>query len=231
MSLTLPVTSADVPLNLQCLISDPNWQLLVSLLSVTSPDGSKIVIGSDEPAPADRIYLWYRTNPDGTPRDGHLYRYIMGAWLSLHQLPPGVVTIYRGTAASIDTFDGGEAGAITPTTGPFWARVTELNARFPLGLGTLPSGTVLGMGDQGGEEKHVLIGDELPSADNVIEVNNITGFIVAVSANGSYELATNPGTAHRTVVWEGNDLGHNTMPPYTVVLFIERTARLYRRVP
>lgn len=227
------VSSSTVPADKECIISNANWQDLVGLLTVTLADGSKINIGNTEPAPADRGWPWFRLESDGTP--DRVYIYANGQWLSRHPDFVGKVVMWEGDIANIATLDGGEAGAVSTTSGPFWERVTEMDARFPIGPGTLPSTTVVAVGDQGGEEKHSLTVAELaphthpvegsgfqdgatPSARKIIiddEHNSSANNSVTESTGGS-------GTPAAVVP-------HNTMPPYNAIWFIRRTQRIFYR--
>lgn len=244
----LPITSATVPSPLDCVISNANWQALVGLLESTFPDDASIFnTGNSEPTPARRVYPWFRTNADGTP--DKWYRYSMGAWISLHPIAPGTVVMYEGTEGSIDTFDGGEAGAVTSISGPMWEKVTSMNARFPIGPGTLPSTTVIGIGDTGGEEEHSLTLPEITPHSHFVVNQSEGGGAVTVSravadhspnAGNAYDLlGAVPANAEADVgpssIVGGSGSpatveGHNTIPPYTAIWFIRRTARLYFRL-
>lgn len=138
MSLLLPVQSSTVPENLECVINNLKWQEFVALLSVTVVDGFKWNFGNATPAAADRIWPWLRTEADGKP-DG-AYVYVGGFWLKKHETAPGIINIWEGTEVNIPTFDGGEAGTVTVTSGPFWERVTEMNGKIPIGVGEIHAG-------------------------------------------------------------------------------------------
>lgn len=138
MSLTLPISSGEVPENLECIISNSNWQELVALLSVLVVDGFKWNVGNTAPDPVDRIWPWLRLDADG--RVDGVYYYTGGSWLKRHTTAPGTVIMWEGAEADINTFDGGEAGAIAATTGPMWEKVSEMDGRIPVGPGQLDAG-------------------------------------------------------------------------------------------
>lgn len=228
MALELPVQTSTVPANF-CFegFNSPSWLDIVALLHVTFPGNFSLFnYGSDIPSPSDRDKPWIRLNSDGTP--DALYSYAMGAWLSKHPLPAGAVIMYEGTEASIDTFDGGEAGAISAIGGPFWQRVTEMDARMPIGPGTLPSTTVLNVGDTGGEEKHQLTVGELPKFTPTL--NNGSQIWSNIGGVGNPSGGGTTGLVNITANQIGNDEAHNNLPPYNAIWFIRRTARLYRRI-
>ena len=228
MSTPVPVISAQLPSNFECIITNANWQALVNLLSVTCPDGN-VLKQSVEPAPDQRDKIWLRLNNDGTP--DRVYVYAGGKWLSKHAAFEGQVVMWEGAEGDIPTIDGGTVGAVTTTSGPFWEKVSEMDAKIPIGPGTTdaPTSTVIAVGDEGGSELVVLEKEQLPS--NPFGVNNVTGPFLDVTAGGTFEVQTNPGTNHRVGGWDGNDEGHNNMPPYRGIWFIRKTSRLYYTAP
>lgn len=139
MSLSLNVTSSTVPSTLDCIVTDARWQQLVALLSVLVPDGFKINVGSTAPAPADRIYPWFRLGSDGKP--DALYHYTSGYWLSKYHTPADspIRLAYTDDSTSLLTYDGGENAAVSEIAGPFWEIDTDFEGRIPAGVGNLPS--------------------------------------------------------------------------------------------
>lgn len=205
------------------------WPTLIGLVS-GNLSGSLNVFnyGNSVPAPADQGKPWFRLNSDGTP--DKWYAYSGGSWIALHPMAVGLISLWEGDITTIATFDGGEAAAVTATTGPMWEQVTELAARFPLGAGTLPSGSVVAVGGTGGEENHILVTAEMPvhqhannPDNNGVFVRKSGGTLNASSGSGA-DYVSNP------VANAGGDMGHNTMPPYYGLHFIRRTARRYYRV-
>jgi hypothetical protein len=207
-----------------------NWLDLIALLYVRFPsDLTLFNFGSTTPSADKRDRPWIRTNSDGTP--DQLYVYAMGSWLAKHQMPTGIVCMYDGTEASIDTFDGGEAGAVTSISGPFWEKVSDMDGRFPVGPGELtPSTTVLAVGDTGGEDEHVLTSAEMPEHVHVVPGS------VTPQGNGDFDVtggtggspAVYPGTSNSEPT--GDDDPHNNLPPYRAIWFIRRSSRIYRRI-
>lgn len=158
MPIEFPVLSDNVPENLECVVSNTRWQELVSLLSVSVTDGFRWNIGNTTPIPADRIWPWLRLEAGGEP--DRVYNYAGGNWLSKHSLAAGSVMMWEGAEANIPTFDGGEAGAVTPISGPFWERVTEMNGRIPIAPGEIhagpPSVSIAVNEDKGEYQKQLL---------------------------------------------------------------------------
>lgn len=222
MSLTLPITSAEVPSHLQCVISNIRWQELVSLLGITLPDGFKLNISSSAPAPADRIWPWFRLDPT-TGRFDRIYNYVSGQWVSPHPDFTGKVVIYRGALGTIETLEGGAAGTITATSGPFWERDTDFNAKFPVGVGTFAHEGSVAVGDTGGKDQHTLTVSEMPSHGHGI---NGKTFVYS-TAGGAVNLPAGSTWGYISPTNEGGDDPHTNVPPYLGVFFIKRTARLY----
>lgn len=226
------LTSTPLPAGF-CALTDAQWSTLLSLVSVSTTDpNGPVNVGISPPEPDMREYPWFRLEADGSP--DRIYYYWSGLWLARHALAPGSIMIYYGTVASIPTFDGGEASptVATPTSGPMWEQFTELNAKFPLGVGTLESGTVVGVGDSGGEEEHLLKKGELPAHSHYFLADHSMVEIMQFKAgdhnipNEDRGWKANPQNQTDSV---GNDTPHNNMPPYLGVLFIRRTARLFYR--
>lgn len=208
-----------------------DWPLLVSLITANLTGSlSTVNSGSATPAAADRNKPWLRSNADGS--DDGQWTFYGGFWVQKHPLPTGIITLFLGALADIDAFDGGESAVVTNLAGPFWSRATEFDARSPIGPGTLPSGTVISVLDNLGEEKHVLIASELPVAAYQFDTTDGAQVLTKVNANqvgslnqtGSldYGFAEPPENI-------GGGNGHNTIGPSVGAWFIKRTARLYRR--
>ncbi len=125
---------------------------------------------STTPTPAQRGAVWFNT------LTGHTLRYDagIGDWIAEHPDQPGDGTVgpiilWNGSAAAVDTIDGGTAGVATLTSGPFWEIVTQMAARVPLGVGTLPSGAVVAVTNTGGAETATLVQANLPNINVVVK--------------------------------------------------------------
>lgn len=190
MSLVLGVNSAEIPENLECVVSNPNWQSLIALLSVILPDGFKLNLGNTTPAAGDRIWPWLRSEADGTP--DRLYIYSGGFWLSRHTTPPGLIQLWEGDIANVATLDGGDADPPDTSHGPFWERVTELDGRIPIQPGNLiTSGDAIAVNTNYGADEQTL------NDDNYKHHRHYTSALAAVSGNAepnaSTYVATNGG--------------------------------------
>lgn len=203
------------------------WPQLVGLVTANLNGAlNTFNYGSSTPAPADQDKPWLKLDTSGYP-DGQYWVYKGGFWLKKHPMAPGLISLYAGDLATLDTFDGGEAAAVSLTTGPMWERYAEMDAKFPLGPGTLPSGAVKVIGDTGGEENHILTIPEMPIHHHGVkaQTRDTDGGTTAQRLAPDSTLANSYGDTFDT----GGDQPHNTMPPYATVGFIRRTARtMYR---
>lgn len=231
MGQTVTISTSDVPASYCPPSFAAAWAFGVSLLSAElAGNNFSFNYGPTTPAPDDQGKPWLRTDPTtGLPY--RWYVFVGGSWVALHPFPVGFVGMYEGSLASIDTYDGGEAGTVTATTGPMWERVTQLDARFPMGPGTLPSGAAVAVTNTGGEEKHTLVEAELPKIE--IQSRQRTDL---VDGGGSAALLDHATFGTQVTVDEfggdasGNTVAHNNLPPFYSLFFIRRTARLYYRI-
>jgi|ERR1051326_4649288 hypothetical protein len=201
------------------------------------------VFGDATPGVDDRDKFWVRTIAN---RFDGIYTYdpTIALWTTkFYPEPDGgaKVQLYTGDPTLIPTLDGGSNVPVTAYQGPFWAIATEFAARFPLGLGTLPSGLVIGDGTPGGEENHTLLLKEIPShTHDVILPNDApTGTknaadqqsLTAPGPSPLYPAAAQPTGGDPTTTPPNQTAPHNNMPPYVGVTFIRRTARIYKTLP
>lgn len=203
------------------------WPELVSLISGNLNGALNIFnFGNATPAPADQDKPWYRLNSNGTP--DKWYEYSGGVWISPHPDFVGKVVMWEGDIATIATLDGGEAAAITDRTGPMWEQVTQLAAKFPIGVGTLPSGTVLAVGSTGGEEKHTLTIAEMPEHAHTLRCDSKNTVGTEVRRPRPDDTAGTDQDVSTTATGGGDP--HSIMPPYYALHAIRRTGRLFYRL-
>lgn len=206
----------------------PLWPQLVSLLTANLNGALNVFnYGNSTPAPADQNKPWLRLDAAG--RIDKVYNYSGGAWIAKHPVAPGLIQLWQGDISTINTFDGGETAAVSATTGPMWAHVTELQAKFPIGVGTLPGGTILAVGSTGGEENHVLTTSEMPKHLHQVGLGTAADF---GSGSGTLRNVHDFEDAHTTRVTDevGGGQPHNNMPPYYALHFIRKTAREWYRL-
>jgi hypothetical protein len=210
-----------------------------ALLPIIFPSSfAGVVVSATKPA--DITQTWFQLDTFGRPV--RLYQFAVGSWLSQHPLPPGFVMIWIGPLPDFTGFDGGDGSATSDTTGPMWQSPPQdgsgnatLVAQVPLGTGTLPSGKVVAAGTTGGEENHVLSVAELALhthntaliQTNLSAASGTTPTLCSTTLTGSGVTQTPTDNGSNTGI-AGN--GHNTLPPYYGVSFLQRTARLFYAV-
>lgn len=201
--------------------------------------------GSSTPEVDDRDKPWARTNDDGS--FDKIYTFFNGVWSSPHPDFVGTIKLWEGDPSTIDTLDGGEAGVVSAQTGPMWEIVIQLAAKFPIGVGTLPSGTVLATGATGGLERVVLLIGNLARHFHQMFVddqgNSNTG-INPTSTTPVYreKVSSDDPTNYRMskvrsddaslptvgpTQTVGNDDSHENLPPFYALTYIRKTSRLY----
>ena len=193
--------------------------------------------GDTLPAPEDTDKPWVRT-VSGQP--DRLYYYYNGAWVSKHPVDyvsgtVGERRIFVGAAADINTYDGGSGSLseVTLTTGPFWEKDAEFNAKFPVGIGETENGTEITESDRtGGSDQIKLQEQNLPPHGHTINYSHRryeTG-----SSFDPGEGQFRPGSDKVDgMIYEGQGLSatpFKSLPPYYGVYFIKRTARVYYTV-
>ena len=239
------ISTAAVPAGFCPSAIQTDWPFLISLLSAQLQGTlNTFNYGNTTPAAIDRDKPWFRLNADGTP--DRIYFYLGGNWVARNPIPPGpggAISLYDGTLVSIDTYDGGETGVpVGPATGPMWEKVSAFDAKFLIGPGTLPGGTVLAVGATGGEETHVLSDTETPNHDHDIKaIRNPRVQVIGSAENVLHSIDPQDGAALgstqvaetlTTEDWRAvaDTLGHNNLPPYVAWYAIRRTARIFYRI-
>lgn len=222
---SLPIIAEGVPVGLCYTTLSADIPVIASYLRALF-SGGEINTGSSTPAAEDRGKPWYRTNSDGT--DDGWWTFYGGFWIQKHPAFTGTVIMYEGALGDLPTLDGGEAAAVTNITGPFWEEVTEIRARSPIHPGTLPSGTIIAVGDDIGEEEHVMEITELIEHRHDIPYSGQGG----LSGDGAHILNGTPvhtGDHFTSNTGSATPEGMNVIHPVHGIYFIRRTARLYRR--
>lgn len=211
-------------------------------VALLTPTLTGVILSDTEPGFADRDKVWVRTSA-GAPVSPAIWTFWNGLWVAKHPVAAGTLWAlpYTGSVASIATLDGGSNVAVTANTGPFWEEVTTLQARMPIGAGTLPSGTILAVGDTGGEEKHVLIPAEggfylpvdAPHLDDgdaqLGNLKSLRSFVMDGHECGAIDAIGTPSAPF--TLGSQTPTAHNTLPPYTTLTFLRRTARQFCTQP
>lgn len=209
-----------------------------SRVQLSAGNFTLIITGASTPAATDRDKLWAK---DDDPNPPYRYNTSLGAWVVKHPMAASGFNrrMWVGTPTQLLSEDGGDGTATVPApvAGAMWEIDTVIQARFPVGVGTFPSGAVVALLGTGGEEKHVLLTAELASHVHIIDYAPTSGSVVSPSSGvlrnsgsgGTINVGsgTDTQTGSLTAQNTGSDTGHNTLPPYIGVYWIKRTARVY----
>lgn len=202
-----------------------------------------VLLQEAEPSVEQRGFIWARLIA-GAPVNPFMWLWVNGAWVAKHPIP--VIDerrwLYTGVAGSIDTLDGGAVAAVSDTTGPFWEIDTTYEARFPLGVGTLPLSTVsVIVGALGGADEITLTPEQLAAHTHPVYPSgrdNDWRHWGPRFDDGTTDQPAWPGTTGANVshVFAQNQEGttdepHSNMPPYVGTYFLKRTGRIYCTAP
>lgn len=196
-------------------------------------------IGATTPDANHRIYPWLNTV------NGRVYIWsdLYSIWTSPRAFSVGQIWAAPALTPesaiwSLDEGDGTDPGTNppTPTTGAMWQAISQLAARFPIGVGTFPSTAPVLIGTTGGEEKHALTAAENGPHrhDKPDDIAGIDGYWAHMAAGGGTFNVLGAGVdSHISAQTgeSGSGTPHNTVPPYLVVWFIQPTSRAYYTIP
>lgn len=103
--------------------------------------------GPNQPGSSQRSLPWFVTDlSTGAPVNGGVATWspTYGRWVSPYPIPASsaVRWEWEGTLTALETFDGGSAGTVSDTTGPFWMQDPNYTARFSIGAS--PTVTTVG---------------------------------------------------------------------------------------
>lgn len=198
--------------------------------TVTFPDTFKgVIVSQSKPTDIDRAWLQL----DALGRPVRFYYFSQGAWLSLHPQVPGATMLWTTTLPNFATFDGGDSNPAGLYSGPMWEEVTEMRARFPLGVGTFPvTGTVVAIGGTGGDEKVTLALTNIPSHTHPMTQTDINVGL------GTFTCARPPGAQSNPINSATGAAGgdgstpsattpHQNLPPFLGVYLLRRTNRTF----
>lgn len=202
------------------------------------------VIISDSP-PSDHTKLWFKTSA-GAPFTYpsiplYFWHLSLAAWVAAHYRQPGQHTWEEFAAAGdIDAYDGGAAGAVTATSGPFWAIDTAYDGRSPMSPGVIAASNpakTLGYGEDFGEGAHAMTAQEVaahthPLTGDAQIVNGDNLKTVLTGSGGAGLMVGLTGTAQPDISILNNKFTttQQAMPvvhPVRGMSCIVRTARLF----
>lgn len=113
------------------------FNLYATLLSGVLPGTySTFIVSSSQPTVDQQSFPWIKVNADGSLIG--IYTFANGAWVRPHPVlagPNAFRTLWVGSTGDLATYDGGDAGAITSTTGAFWEVDTDWTDKIVIGAG------------------------------------------------------------------------------------------------
>lgn len=239
--LTLPITPGQLPQGFCPSTEQERLNTYANVSYVTFPSTFSGVILSQS-KPTDTTKAWGQLDQYG--RFLRLYNYANGLWVSLHPGASGLTQWWFNDLPNLNTFDGGDANPISDTSGPMWQQAKNkdgvtIAAKFPIAAGTLPSTTVLNVGDTGGEEKHILTQAELPNYELPVRCGGLNLALSAAnnfwSGDGGNGNGFGQGDSRNfgqavEVKSGGSGTAFNELPLYVVGYLLQRTSRLFYAV-
>lgn len=210
--------------------------------------GGPFVMGDTTPTADYREYPWYKTNDtEAAPEGWYRYNGTYAGWIQRHWVKRENVWMpFETDIVNVDTFDGGDANAIGPASGPMWIDEIADEPRFIINAGTKEDSTTIEVGDEGGEENHTLTEAELPDvsplspwlADGAgAEGDTVTWTFgtrqafagsnhVVKTSDDVYANRYNPACSSI-----GDGESHNNTPKYRAARWLLKSARKYYLVP
>ena len=203
-------------------------------------------VGSGPISADNQIYPWLDQNGNWW-----IYSSASGpaAWIRINPVPNNSQErrIFVGTTNDLLSYDGGDGTANTPTaiSGAMWQVDTVMSAVFPVGVGAFTNSGTVTVGATttstaiAGEDKHLLIANELPQHTHDLTYNgkqavfwDVFGQEAGGDDNPSYSFGGAPPLNNNsTGVNTTTASSHNNLPPFFGVYFIKRTARVYYTNP
>ena len=86
-----------------------------------------VIKSPNQPTVEQRSYTWNKVDATTGQSVGYFeWNIVVGAWTRNHWplgvIPTGERRLFDGTALALETYDGGEPGTISQSTGPFWVQ-------------------------------------------------------------------------------------------------------------
>lgn len=229
MSTNLPIIPGTLPSDCYS-----TWQSLFEDMARNSyayfAEGSlKYIISETAPGSEDLDKLWIQTTANGNPVRQWIFN--DGSWRWPHPIPSGDKRLipFYGSSSEVNTLDGGTAGTVSDTSGPFWEIFEPIQNKFPIG-----AGDTYAVESTGGSTTSTLEESNLP-------IHNHDVYYVA-NANGGGSFHQGEGNFTNSDSSLGNDRVQNmaqsdtnrhladpfnVLNPYYGVFFLKRTGRVY----
>lgn len=221
----LQLIPGSLPSDLECY--QTLYDEMFSRGHAVGPNVTGLLIQDAVPDPEDHDKGWIPTSGGVPIYPGFVFIWhpTFSKWVSRNTVGPadGSYRIYTGTAASLNTYDGGDANAPGLASGPMWEIATAFDGRVPIGVGTIPTSspaasianpldTTDSLGNSG-EYKHSLVPDEMQHMHGVGDdpANIVPGTV----DDPAIQLHRNWSTGGDSYTSSGNDMNPTSATGYT----------------
>lgn len=229
MSTNLPIIPGTLPSDCYS-----TWQSLFEDMARNSyayfAEGSlKYIISETAPGSEDLDKLWIQVTAQGNPVRQWVFN--DGSWRWPHPVPANDerLTMFYGPSNEIATLDGGTAGTVSATSGPFWEIFEGIQNKFPIG-----AGDTYDVASTGGSDTSTLEEANLPIHNHdVYYVSNANGGGSFHQGEGNFTNSDSSLGNDRVQNMAQSDTNRhladpfNVLNPYYGVFFLKRTGRVY----
>jgi hypothetical protein len=137
------ITSSTIPEGVCFSSEQDRFNTFAAYLQAVLPGTySTFVKSASTPSVDDQDKPWIKINADGSLVG--VYTFSSGAWVRPYPIPAGpngFRMLWADTLVALETYDGGSAGAVTATSGPFYEVDSDFTDRIPRGAGTVAVNT------------------------------------------------------------------------------------------
>jgi hypothetical protein len=103
---------------------------------------STVIASPNQPTVEQQNMVWFKVDSFNNVIGQFIFSSQYAKWVYPHYIvanDPRLV-LFPGALSDISLLDGGDAGAITATTGSFWTIDNNWTDKLPIGAGTVPDG-------------------------------------------------------------------------------------------
>lgn len=203
MPTELKLRAGTLPTN--CYPANPQdlYAMEFALGAVVAGDLKGVIISNTPPGVNDQDKGWVKTS-GGVPTWPPIYVFSGGSWIAPHQFPQNsdIELLWKGTEASLVTFDGGDANPIGDASGAMWVVDHVCDGRAPMAPGVVPGKTIAPL--------NINVGDLMGSAEIKQLANQVAGHIHNITGK---DILTFPGSAPAKGTSAGNSFSHVDVIP------------------
>lgn len=142
--LTLPLQTGELLPGVCFRNEQARLNAFTSVQYVQIPSGfAGVLVTPNQPTVEQQGFLWVQVDSFNNPIQQFTFSSQYAQWVWPHPWPAGDtrMVLFAGDAADVALLDGGDAGAITATTGSFWEINAQFTDKLPIGAGaTVPEG-------------------------------------------------------------------------------------------